>query len=129
MAASHAKVRAVIGCALIAFALGCGQAGALEHSYRSSTTDLDSRLAPLVGQNVGAVLVRLGEPELIGVGTSEDPFNFGMRQVHYIWGMAGCNVLIDVNPVTHVVTSFEWSEMGYLCQHYAAQLDGKDGVL
>ena len=99
------------------------------HAYRGPSTDLDSRLAPLVGQNVGAVLVRLGESDLIGVGTGEDAFDFGMRQVHYIWGGAGCDVRLEVNPITRVVQSYEWSEMGYLCQRYAAQLDGKEGVL
>ena len=94
-------------------------------NHQRATTDLGSRLAALVGQNLRTVVALLGEPQVVVVDTGEDALDFGMRRMHRVWTMSGCIVHIEVNPVTHVVKSYEWSEEGVGCQRYAAQLDGK----
>jgi|HubBroStandDraft_6_1064221.scaffolds.fasta_scaffold924885_2 hypothetical protein len=99
------------------------------HAERAPSVNPATRVASLMGQNVGALIARLGEPELNGADDGVKPFDFGLRRVHDLWIVDGCILWIDVDPFTHVMESFEWSEIGLGCQRLAAQLDGKASFL
>jgi hypothetical protein len=94
-------------------------------------TNLDSRLAPLVGQNISVAVSRLGGPQGEPIENGDVVFEWSRSHLYPIWGTSiwndqlteYCTISLPTDPTTHVVKSFKWTEQRGGCEWFAQKFD------
>jgi hypothetical protein len=95
-------------------------------------TNLDSRLAPLVWQNISVAVSRLGGPQGEPIVDGDVVYEWSESRAHTISGTVlwnedvseACTISLTTDRATRIVKSFKWTELRGGCQRFADKLDG-----